>query len=160
MEQIYTDFRKGDALPVDLLAYAPLTDLALIDLDTAKPLTTSKKGNATLVKLELPIVEEKQSAHLKVTGTLTDQGYKIVNGSLIFDRPMKGLRNTVLLPAGWEVASASQSGTIGNYQGRAFVAFVNLNAENSYRVKITARRKSWDSAASSPMSPVRAATRR
>jgi len=142
VEQIYTDFRKGDALPVDLLAYAPLTDLAVIDLDTAKPLTTSKKGNATLVKLELPIVEEKQSAHLKVTGTLTDQGYKIVNGSLIFDRPMKGLRNTVLLPAGWEVASVSQSGTIGNYQGRAFVAFVNLNAENSYRVKITARRKS------------------
>jgi hypothetical protein len=142
VEQIYTDFRKGEALPLDLLAYAPLTDLTVIDLDTAKPLATSKRGNSTLVKLDVPIVEEKQSAHLKVTGTLTDQGYKIVNGSLTFDRPVKGLRNTVLLPAGWEVASVSQSGTVGNYQGRAFVAFVNLNAENSYRVKITARRKS------------------
>jgi hypothetical protein len=141
VEQIYTDFRKGDTPPVDLLAYAPLADLVVIDLDTAKPLATSKKGNTTLVKLEVPIVEEKQSAHLKVSGTLTDPGYKIVNGSLTFDRPMKGLRNTVLLPSGWEVASVSQSGTIGNYQGRAFVAFVNLNAENSYRVKITARRK-------------------
>ena len=141
VEQTYTDFRKGDSPPLDLLSYAPLTDLTVIDLDTAKPLATSKKGNATVVKLEVPIVEEKQSAHLKVTGTLTDPGYKIVNGSLTFDRPMKGLRNTVLLPAGWEVASVSQSGTVGSYQGRAFVAFVNLNAENSYRVVITARRK-------------------
>jgi hypothetical protein len=54
---------------------------------------------------------------------------------------VKGLRNTILLPAGWEVASVSQSGTIGSYQGRPFVAFVNLNAENSYRVVITARKK-------------------
>jgi hypothetical protein len=141
VEQIYTDFRKGDALPLDLLAYAPLSDLTVIDLDTAKPLGTSKKGNATLVKLDVPIVEEKQSAHLKVTGTLTDPGYKIANGSLTFARTVKGLRNTVLLPAGWEVASVSQSGTVGSYQGRAFVAFVNLNAENSYRVAITARKK-------------------
>jgi hypothetical protein len=141
VEQIYSDFRKGDSPPLDLLTYAPLTDLTVLDLDTAKPLPTSKKGNATLVKLDLPIVDDKQSAHLKVTGTLTDPAYKIVNGTLTFDRPVKGLRNTILLPAGWEVASVSQSGTIGSYQGRAFVAFVNLNAENSYRVAITARKK-------------------
>ena len=60
---------------------------------------------------------------------------------LTFDRPMKGLRNTILLPAGWDVASVSQSGTVGIYQGRAFVALINLNAENSYRVVITARKK-------------------
>jgi len=59
----------------------------------------------------------------------------------VFDRPMKGLRHTVLLPAGWEVTSVSQSGTVGMYQGRVFVAFVNLNAENAYRVVITARKK-------------------
>jgi hypothetical protein len=141
VEQIYSDFRKGEAPPLDLVAYAPLTDLTVIDLDTAKPLATSKRGSATVVKLEVPIVDERQSAHLKVTGTLVDPGYKIVNGSLTFDRTVKGLRNTVLLPAGWEVASVSQSGTIGNYQNRAFVAFVNLNAENSYRVVITARKK-------------------
>jgi hypothetical protein len=60
---------------------------------------------------------------------------------LVFDRPMKGLRNTVVLPAGWEVTSVSQSGTVGIYQGRVFVAFVNLNAENVYRVVITARKR-------------------
>jgi len=141
VEQIYSDFRKGDKPPVDLLSYAALKDVTVIDLDTAKPLTTSKQGNATVVKLEVPIVDEKQSAHLKVTGTLDDPGYKISNDALTFDRTVKGLRNTILLPAGWDVTSVSQSGTIGLYQGRAFVALVNLNAENSYRVVITARKK-------------------
>src|SRR5439155_25784103 len=141
VEQIYSDLRKGDSPPVDLVAYAPLTDLIVIDLDTAKPLATSKQGSTTVVRLEVPIVNDKQSAHLEVTGTLQDPGYKIVNGTLTFDRTVKGLRNTVLLPTGWEVASVSQSGTVGSYQDRAFVAFVNLNAENNYRVVITARKK-------------------
>lgn len=141
VEQIYSDFRKGDKPSLDLLAYAPLEGLTVIDLDTAKPLVTSKERGATVVKLDVPIVDDKQSAHLKVNGTLQDPGYTVVNGVLTFDRPMKGLRNTILLPAGWEVASVSQSGTVGIYQGRAFVALVNLNAENSYRVVVTAKKK-------------------
>ena len=44
------------------------------------------------------------------------------------------------LPAGWHVTSVSQSGTIGIYQNRVFVALINLNAENAYRVVITARK--------------------
>jgi hypothetical protein len=141
VEQVYSDFRKGDKLPIDLLGYAALKDVTVIDLDTAKPLTASKQGNATVVKLDVPIVEEKQSAHLKVTGTLEDAGYKISNDVLTFDRTVKGLRNTILLPPGWEVTSISQSGTVGIYQGRVFVALVNLNAENAYRVAVTASRK-------------------
>ncbi|MGH7619318.1 MAG: hypothetical protein ACREPM_19040 [Gemmatimonadaceae bacterium] len=141
VEQIYSDTRKGDAPMLDLLGYAPLSDLTVIDLDTAKPLATLKARGGTVVKLDVPIVGERQSAHLKVTGTLNDAGYTVANGTLTFDRPLKGLRNTILLPAGWEVASVSQSGTIGVYQGRAFVALINLNAENSYHVTITARKK-------------------
>jgi hypothetical protein len=41
VEQIYSDFRKGARQPLDLLAYAPLRDVEVIDLDTAKPLTTA-----------------------------------------------------------------------------------------------------------------------
>lgn len=141
VEQIYSDYRRGEKLPLDLLGYAPLTELAVIDLDTAKPLATSKEGAATVVKLEVPITSDKQSAHLKVTGKLDDPGFKISNDVLTFDRTLKGLRNTILLPVGWEVTSVSQSGTVGIYQGRAFVALVNLNAENSYRVAITAKKK-------------------
>jgi hypothetical protein len=93
-----------------------------------------------VVKLEVPIVDDKQSAHIKITGTLKDNTYKLDNGDLVFDRTLHGLRNTVLLPAGWEVSGVSQSGTIGTYQGRAFVALINLNAENNYRVAIHARK--------------------
>ena len=46
-----------------------------------------------------------------------------------------------LLPAGWEISAVSQSGTIGTSQGRPFVAFVNLNAENNYAVTIRARKQ-------------------
>lgn len=140
VEQTYSDARMGRELPLDLLSYAALADVTVIDLDTAKPLTASKKGTATMVKLDEPIVNDKQSAHLRVNGTLKDAGYTVANGVLRFDRQMKGLRNTILLPAGWEVSSVSQSGTIGIYQGRMFVALVNLNAENAYRVVITAKK--------------------
>jgi hypothetical protein len=141
VEQIYSDYRRGEKQPLDLLGYAPLTDLAVIDLDTAHPLSTSKEGSATVVKLEVPITNDKQSSHLKVTGRLDDPGYKISNDVLTFDRTVKGLRNTILLPDAWEVTSISQSGTVGVYQGRVFVALVNLNAENAYRVVITAKKK-------------------
>ena len=110
-----------------------------IDLDTAKLLTTAKEGSATVAKLDLPIVDDRQSAHLKLTGVVKDGSYKVANGDLVFERALHGLRNTVLLPAGWEVSAVSQSGTIGTYQGRAFVALINLNAENAYKVTIHAR---------------------
>jgi len=140
VEQSYSDYRKGGKAKLDSLAYLQLQDLKVIDLDTAKDFAPVKEGKAMTVKLEVPIVDDKQSAHIRITGTLKDAGYKAVNGDMVFDRTLHGLRNTVLLPTGWEVAGVSQSGTIGAYQGRAFVALINLNAENSYRVTIHARK--------------------
>ena len=141
VEQIYSDYRKGDKARLDSLGYLALQDLNVIDLDTAKPFVPAKEGSATLVKLDVPIVDDKQSAHIKITGTLKDAGYRVDSGDLVFDRTVHGLRNTILLPAGWDVSGVSQSGTVGTYQGRAFVALINLNAENNYRVTIHARRR-------------------
>jgi hypothetical protein len=140
VDQSYSDYRKGGTAKLDSLTYLQLQDLKVIDLDTAKPLAPVKEGKSMLVKLEVPIVDDKQSVHLKITGTLKDATYKAEKGDLVFDRTLHGLRNTVLLPAGWEVAGVSQSGTIGMYQGRAFVALINLNSENNYRVVIHARK--------------------
>src|SRR5580658_5079868 len=140
VEQSYSDYRKGGKARLDSLSYLQLQDLKVIDLDTAKDFAPLKEGKAMTVKLEVPIVDDKQSAHIRITGTLKDSTYKAVNGDLVFDRTLHGLRNTVLLPAGWEVAGVSQSGTIGAYQGRAFVALINLNGENNYRVIIHARK--------------------
>jgi hypothetical protein len=140
VEQVYSDYRRGEKTRLDSLAYLPLQDLHVIDLDTATPFIPVKEGNATVVKLAVPIVDDKQSAHIKITGTLKDAGYKVANGELVFARTLHGLRNTILLPAGWELAGVSESGTIGQYQGRAFVALINLNGENNYQVTIRARK--------------------
>ncbi len=117
----------------------------MIDLDTAKKLTLRRQGRRrNVAKLEVPIVNDTQSAHLRITGTLGDKSYRLDPkdaGELVFDRTLHGLRNTVLLPEGWDVSAVSQSGTIGTYQGRAFVALINLNAENTYRVVIRARKR-------------------
>jgi hypothetical protein len=99
-----------------------------------------KSGAATTVALDVPIVDDKQSAHLRLTGTITDPAYTVTDGDLVFTRTLKGLRNTVLLPEGWEVSEVSQSATIGRAEGRVFVALINLNAENHYAVRIRARR--------------------
>jgi len=142
VEQIYSDARKGARARLDSLAYLNLGDLKVTDLDTAHVLETARDTGATFATLEVPIEHERQSAHLKITGTLHAPGYTVVGGELVFERTLEGLRNTIVLPKGWEVAAVSQSGTIGtDRDGRAFVALINLNAENSYKVMIRARRQ-------------------
>ncbi|MEO8678424.1 MAG: hypothetical protein ABI665_05220 [Vicinamibacterales bacterium] len=140
VEQSYSDYRKGARATLDSLSYLALQDLKVTDLDTAHTLTPLATGAATTVALEVPITDDRQSAHLRLTGTLHDAAYTMDGGSLVFKRTMKGLRNTVLLPAGWEVTEVSQSATIGKYEGRTFVALINLNADNQYVVRIAARR--------------------
>ncbi|HYM24485.1 MAG TPA: hypothetical protein VEU08_14815 [Vicinamibacterales bacterium] len=141
VEQIYSDYRKGDHAKLDSLSYLPLQDLKVVDLDTAKELQAAKQGTAATVKLDVPIVDEKQSAHLKLTGTIADSSYKTSGSDLTFERTLHGLRNTILLPEGWDVTACSQSGTIGLRDNRQFVSLINLNAENTYRVTIRAKRR-------------------
>jgi hypothetical protein len=141
VEQTYSDYRRGATAKLDSLAWLQLQDLKVVDLDTAKTLLPSRDGGASVVRLDVPIVDEKQSAHLKITGTLADGSSKVANGELVFERTLHGLRNTVVLPPGWDVSAVSQSATIGTSEGRAFVALINLNAENSYKVTIRARKR-------------------
>jgi len=140
VDQSYSDYRKGAKATLDSLSYLSLQDLKVVDLDTAHPLTPTKAGAAATVALEVPITDDKQSAHLRITGTLNDPGYTTERGDLVFARTLKGLRNTILLPAGWEVSAVSQSATIGKSEGRTFVSLINLNADNQYAVRIRAKR--------------------
>jgi hypothetical protein len=138
--ETYSDYRKGASATLDSLAWLALTDMKVVDLDTAEALTPEKHGATTAVKLGVPITDDKQSVHLRITGTLTDASYRDTNGDLVFTRMLHGLRNTILLPVGYEVSAVSQSGIVGQYQQRAFVALINLDAENQYSVTIRARR--------------------
>jgi len=72
VQQTYTDYRKGASAKLDSLAYMPLKDVAVIDLNTAKPLVTWGAGAQMTAELEVPIVKEHQSAHLRLTGTLDE----------------------------------------------------------------------------------------
>lgn len=142
VEQTYSDTRKGDTQTLNSLEYMAINALKVVDLDTAKVLPVTKRGDASSVKLDVPIENDKQSAHLRLTGTIHDGTYRMEGDVMVFQRTVRGLRNTVILPAGWEVSGVSQSGTIGRTQdGKTFVAFVNLNGENSYRVTIRAKKK-------------------
>ncbi len=141
VEQVYSDYRRGDRAPLDSLQYLALQNVEVIDLDTARPLQVARTGSTFSAKLEVPITTDKQSAHLRITGTLTEPRYTIEAGELTFERTLHGLRNTILLPPGWDVAAVSQSATIGTYQGRAFVSLINLNAENNYTVRIRAAKQ-------------------
>jgi hypothetical protein len=143
VEQVYSDYRKGARARLDSLSYLPLEDLKVIDLDTAKPLTPARERGGTFVTLDVPIVSDRQSVHLKITGTLKASGYTMVRDGLVFQRMLKGLRNTVVLPPGWDVSGVSESATIGTERtsGRTFVSLINLNADNSYRVTIRASRR-------------------
>jgi len=100
----------------------------------------TRGGRAASVALGVPIENDRQSVHLKLSGTLPSGIARIANNELIFSAALHGLRNTILLPAGWEISGVSQSATIGTYQGRPFVALVNLNAENRYAVTVRAHR--------------------
>src|SRR3954468_23454806 len=53
VEQTYSDYRKGAAAKLDSLAYLPLQDLKVVDLDTAKAFTPAKEGTASVVKLDV-----------------------------------------------------------------------------------------------------------
>ena len=119
VEQTYSDYRKGEKARLDSLAYLPLQDLKVVDLDTAKALTPVKERSATNVKLDVPIVDDRQSAHLQITGTLKDSGYTVASGELVFERTLHGLRNTVLLPAGWDVVGRLAVGDDRHVSGAA-----------------------------------------
>lgn len=139
VEQTYSDTRKGETATLNSLEYMAINGLKVVDLDTAKELPVTKRGDSASAKLDVPIVNDKQSAHLRLTGTIHDGTYRMEGDVMVFQRTIRGLRNTVILPAGWEVSAVSQSGTIGRLpDGRVFVAFVNLNGENSYRATIRA----------------------
>ena len=84
------------------------------------------------VPLEVPIVDDKQSAHLRITDA---DGSGLHGGEgRPCSREREGSRNTVVLPARGRRGAAIR--TIGLSNGRAFVSLINLNNDNQYVVKI------------------------
>lgn len=135
----YTEYAVGNRSALKLLENTPLESLAVRDLDSGKALRTEKQGTATVALLEDPVANAKESARVRVTGKRTDANYKIESGELVWEQSFKAVRNTVLLPAGWNVVAVSAPATIHpQANGRMGVHFVNTRAEDM-KVQIRAR---------------------
>src|SRR5436190_6971302 len=75
VDQSYSDYRKGATASLETLSYLPMQDLKVTDLDTGKALIVSKDGSRSAAALAVPITNDKQSAHLRLVGTVTDRAY-------------------------------------------------------------------------------------
>ncbi|HEY6352473.1 MAG TPA: hypothetical protein VI636_24000 [Candidatus Angelobacter sp.] len=100
------------------------------------------KDEAQFIKVFLPgPVPKGGETRLRIYKTYTDAAsYFVKDGRLVFDRPLGIKRNTVLLPAGWElVGCASPCIVSTDPGGRIRVSFLN-DRDDQLPVKIVARR--------------------
>jgi len=100
------------------------------------------RDEAQFIRVSLPApVPKGGETRLRIYKTYTDPAsYLLKDGRLVFDRPLGIKRNTVLLPAGWElVGSASPAIVSTDQDGRVRVSFLN-DRDDQLPVKIVARR--------------------
>lgn len=100
------------------------------------------KDEAQFIKVSLPApVPKGGETRIRIYKTYTDPAsYFVKDGQLVFDRPLGIKRNTVLLPAGWElIGSASPAIVSTDPDGRIRVSFLN-DRDDQLPVKISARR--------------------
>jgi hypothetical protein len=94
------------------------------------------------LKVTLPgPVPHGGQTRIRIFKTYADApSYYLKDGLLVFDRPLGIKRNTVVLPAGWElIASASPAIVSTDAEGRSHLSFLN-DRDDQLPVKITARR--------------------
>jgi hypothetical protein len=82
---------KAPVAVLDTLQFLTLQRIKVVDLDTGKELPVSRNGAGGSVPLAVPITSDRQSAHLKLTGTLAE-GVRVQNGELVFDMTLRGMR--------------------------------------------------------------------
>lgn len=100
------------------------------------------KDEAQFIRVSLPApVPKGGETRMRIYKTYTDPAsYFLKDGQLVFDRPLGIKRNTVLLPAGWElIGSASPAIVSTDQDGRMHVSFLN-DRDDQLPVKIVARR--------------------
>lgn len=94
------------------------------------------------IKVELPqAVPKNGETRIRIFKTYTDaKSYYAKGNELVFDRPLGIRRNSVLLPAGWELTASASPGIVSTQQdGRIRISFLN-DRDDQLPVKITARR--------------------
>jgi hypothetical protein len=104
------------------------------------PPETSDK--AEFIKVHLPGPVPKGGAtRIRIFKTYTDApSYSLIDGQLVFTRPLGIKRNVVVLPKGWELVECASPGIVStDDDGRVHVSFLN-DRDDQLPVKIVARR--------------------
>lgn len=129
----YVETHVGSRSTPAFLAHHTLSELAVTDMDTGKPLTPAESGGARTIPLATPIATDRQSAHLRITGKERDANYRVdsgAGGQLVWQTTVYEPRVTVVLPAAWEITSSSAPVTVASGRdGRVTLQFYNARLE-------------------------------
>jgi hypothetical protein len=138
----YLETQPGARSHVTFLDRSPLTGVAVVDVDTGEAVKVTQEKGAAFASLAIPIARPSQSARLRLTGTLTDPAYTILDGQLAWEQTVRAPRGTILLPPGWEVTSVSAPATVSTQpDGRVVIQIYNGRTDEGVRVAIRATRK-------------------
>lgn len=112
------------------------------DTKTTGLVPPETSDSAEFIKVHLPgPVPKGGETRIRIFKTYTDAAsYTVVDGRLVFTRPLGIKRNVVVLPKGWELIECASPGIISTEPyGRVRVSFVN-DRDDQLPVKIVARR--------------------
>jgi hypothetical protein len=112
------------------------------DAKTTGLVPPDTQDTAEFIKVTLPgPVPKGGETRIRIFKTYTDApSYSLVNGQLVFVRPLGIKRNVVILPKGWELIECASPGIVStDADGRTRISFLN-DRDDQLPVKIVARR--------------------
>lgn len=104
------------------------------------PQQTPDKDEFIQVHLPMPVPKGGET-RIRIFKTYTDAAsYSLMEGKLVFTRPLGIKRNVVVLPKGWELIECESPGIVSTDEdGRVRISFLN-DRDDQLPVKIVARR--------------------
>jgi hypothetical protein len=138
----YLETQPGARSKVWFLDRTSLTGVVVTDVDTGEAVKVTQERGATFASLAVPIAKPAQSARLRLTGTLTDPAYTVVDGQLAWEQMLRTPRSTIVLPAGWEVTTVSVPATVSTQpDGRVVIQVYDGRPGEGVKVAIRATKR-------------------
>ena len=111
----------------------------MTDVDSGDGLKTIAERDATFAT---PITKPSQSARLRVTGTLTEPAYTVLDGQLAWEQVLRTPRSTILLPAGYEATTISVPATVSaQADGRVVIQVFDGRPDDGVAIQIRATKR-------------------
>jgi len=138
----YMESGMGARSRVAFLDHVTLTGTTVTDVDSGDGLKTIAERDATFATLATPITKPSQSARLRVTGTLTEPAYTVLDGQLAWEQVLRTPRSTILLPAGYEATTISVPATVSaQADGRVVIQVFDGRPDDGVAIQIRATKR-------------------